>query len=153
MASEESVVARVRTALESIYDPCSLSAAMPVNIVDLGLVRSVTEDAEGNVEIGIGSTSPGCVLCPSVIWRGIEETVTAIPGVRSVHMSMDTDFVWTPANMNEEARKALDARRQAVIERWGFRPQQWKRSVANNSGGSQAQGQDGPKGADVRKSL
>src|SRR3989304_4808127 len=101
MGSDESIVTRVRTALESIYDPCSFSAAMPVNIVDLGLVRSVTVDGEGNVEGRIGATSPGCVLCPSVIWRGIQEVVATIPEVRSASVAVDTDFFWTPANMKE----------------------------------------------------
>lgn len=130
MGSEESIVGRVRAALESIYDPCSFSAVMPVNIVDLGLVRSVTVDDEGDVEIRIGATSPGCVLCPSVIWRGVQETVAALDGVRSATVSMDTEFFWTPADMKEETRRALDARRQLVAERDNYRPQEWRRAVA-----------------------
>lgn len=123
----------VRDAVGSLYDPCSLTAAMPVTIVDLGIVRSVHVDDEGNVEIKIGTTSPGCLLCPSVIWRGLQETVGAIPGVRSVKLSVDPTFFWTPEQMNQETRRKLDERRDEVAERLDLRPQSWREQVARQA--------------------
>lgn len=133
MASSDAIVASVRKELDAIYDPCSLSAAMPVSIVDLGLVRSVTADEEGNVEVTVGATSPGCVLCPTVMWRGVQEVVTKVDGVRSANLRVDTDFFWTPAAMNQDVRAALDARRAEVAERDRYRPQEWRRVAAERA--------------------
>lgn len=122
--------ARIEEAVGTLYDPCSLTAAMPVTIVDLGIVRSISVDAQGDVRIRIGTTSPACLLCPSVIHRGLKETVAAVPGVRSVELSVDPTFVWTPEAMNQEVRDELDRRREASAERLGLRPQAWRDHVA-----------------------
>lgn len=130
MSVDEAVIVnKVETVLEAIYDPCSLSTPTPVSVVDLGLIRGVTIDSQGNVDIRIVTTAPGCVLLPTVIWRGVQETVTAIPGVRSVQISMDTDSHWSPDDIKEDTRKAMEARLQVVADRLGVRPHEWKQAT------------------------
>lgn len=90
----------VGMALRSCYDP-----EIPVNIVDLGLVRNVRIDG-GIVGVRMTLTAPGCPMGQSII-DDVQQTVSAVPGVRDVQVDLVFDPPWTPSAMTDEARRQL----------------------------------------------
>ncbi|MDK2463723.1 MAG: iron-sulfur cluster assembly protein, partial [Candidatus Korarchaeota archaeon] len=53
---------RVIEALKGTFDP-----EIPVNVYDLGLVYRIDVDEEGNVEVDMTMTAPGCPVAGRVI--------------------------------------------------------------------------------------
>lgn len=82
MATEEQIMER----LELVEDP-----ELQMSITELGLVYGVEQDENGNVEVTMTLTSPGCPLGP-VIHQAVQQALADLPGVNSV----DVKLVWTP---------------------------------------------------------
>jgi metal-sulfur cluster biosynthetic enzyme len=122
--------AAVRTAvagaIAEVDDPCSIAANAPLNILEMGLVRSWDVDEEGHVQVVVSPTAPSCTLMGSIL-QGIEQRVGAIAGVSDVEVIIDTDFVWSPAAMAPAGRAQLLARRNGSMARVPVRPRQWQR--------------------------
>ncbi len=91
---------KVREVLKTVVDP-----ELHINIVDLGLVYDVREEA-GEVEVEMTLTTPGCPLA-SVIDQKIREAVTKVPGVKSVTLELTFDPPWTQEMMSDEAKAEL----------------------------------------------
>lgn len=88
-------------ACRTVHDP-----EIPVNIYDLGLIYTIELDDEGNAEILMSLTAPGCPVAGEMPgW--VADAVNAIPGVKQV----DVDLVWEPPwgmeMMSDEARLEL----------------------------------------------
>ena len=81
------------TALERVYDPCSVATRTPLNIVEMGLVREVEVDEESNVKVSICPTSPSCMLMGSIT-EGAENELRDIAGSGKVEVKIDADFFW-----------------------------------------------------------
>ena len=81
MATEEEIMERLAT----VEDP-----ELRMSITELGLVYGV-EQKDGNVEVTMTLTSPGCPLGP-VIHQEVQRALSDLPGVNSV----DVKIVWTP---------------------------------------------------------
>jgi metal-sulfur cluster biosynthetic enzyme len=105
-------------ALERIYDPCSVATRSPLNIVDMGLVRQVSVDADCNIRVGICATSPSCMLIASIT-EGAENELGAIEGAGEIEVRVDTEFFWTPEAMTERGKEELAHHRE---ERAGEAP-------------------------------
>ncbi len=90
--SEEQVLTRLR----AVVDP-----ELGDDIVDLGMVRGVEVSAAGDVRLEIALTIAGCPL-RAQIERDVRGSVGALPGVRTVELSM--------AQMDAAERSALMAR-------------------------------------------
>jgi ATP-binding protein involved in chromosome partitioning len=88
----EEVLARLR----GVVDP-----ELGGDVVDLGMVRSVEISREGDVRVEVVLTIAGCPL-RGQIERDVRATVGAMPGVRSVELSM--------AEMDAGQRSAVMAR-------------------------------------------
>lgn len=84
-------------ALRQVIDP-----ELGINIVDLGLIYSVTSEA-GAVTVIMTVTTPGCPMEHSLVF-GVETTVLATPGVRGVQVKVVHDPPWEPSRMTPEAR-------------------------------------------------
>ena len=98
--SEEQILTRLR----AVVDP-----ELGDDIVDLGMVRGVEVSAAGDVRLEIALTIAGCPL-RAQIERDVRGSVGAVPGVRTIELSM--------AQMNAAERSALMARaRQRARER------------------------------------
>lgn len=121
----EPLDAAIRAALHQVCDPCSIAANAPVSILDMGLVRDWSVDAEGNLLVRMALTSPSCTMGPHMM-RGAEELLSAIPGLRSARVAVDAAFFWTPAELTENGRTVLESRRRASLESAQARPQQWR---------------------------
>src|SRR5262249_54602915 len=106
----------VRAALGDVYDPCSVAAAAPVSIVDMGLVTAIEADCEGRVSIQLRATSPMCTLVASLA-QAAEQQAAKVPGVSAVAVHVDSSSLWTENDLSDAERKALEARgRRSAVE-------------------------------------
>jgi metal-sulfur cluster biosynthetic enzyme len=93
--------AEVLAALAEVTDP-----ELPVGIVDLGLVRSVTVDGEV-VRVGITFTSIACP-CTDVLREDIQARLRRLDGVTEVEVE-EVFEPWSRDDLTEEGRLALRA--------------------------------------------
>lgn len=92
---------KVIEALKTVYDP-----EIPVNIYDLGLIYDLRISAEGNVDVDMTLTAPGCPVAehfPS--W--VEDAVKMVEGINDAHVELVWDPPWNPDRMSEEAKLEL----------------------------------------------
>ncbi len=97
-ADEDAVVEALRT----IYDP-----EIPVNIYDLGLIYDIKIAENGNAAVTMTLTAPACPVAGSLP-KEVADVVANVEGVGEVDVKITWDPPWTPANMSEVAKVALD---------------------------------------------
>ena len=97
-ADEEAVIEALRT----VFDP-----EIPVNIYDLGLIYDVKIADDGAVNIVMTLTAPACPVAGSLP-QEVAEKVAVVEGVGEVGVAITWEPPWTPANMSEVAKVALD---------------------------------------------
>ena len=88
----------VKTALRAVVDP-----EINMNIIDLGLVYDVEVTPEGDVEVRMALTSPGCPFGPQIV-QNVTDVSKGMPGVRDAYVEIVWDPPWGPHRMSEEAR-------------------------------------------------
>jgi len=105
----------IRDALRDCYDP-----EVPCNIVDLGLVYSVSVEpdpeapgagipgvpARHKVRIGLTLTSKGCPAHTQIIAQ-IEGRLSAFETVSRTEVNLVWEPAWNPARISAEGRKLL----------------------------------------------
>lgn len=97
--TDEILDSQVWQALKSIYDP-----EIPVNLVDLGLIYSVTIDQDSKiVNIEMTLTAPACGMGP-VLVSDIKYRVAKVPNVKKVAVELIFDPPWTRDMMSDEAK-------------------------------------------------
>src|SRR5213595_133633 len=74
---------QIREALKVVIDP-----ELRHNIVDLGMVRSIEQPAEGRVDVVMSLTAPGCPI-RSHFQKGVATALRALEGVREVNVGFD----------------------------------------------------------------
>lgn len=90
-----------------VYDP-----EIPVNIVDLGLIYQCKTIPAGEgeqgirVEVEMTLTAPGCGM-GDVLQEDVRRKISALDGVREVHVSLVLDPPWAADMMSESARLEL----------------------------------------------
>ena len=94
-------LAQIDEALASVFDP-----EIPVNIVDLGLIYAREVSADGQVEVTMTLTAPGCGMGP-VLVQDVKDRVGQVPHVRSVTVDLVFDPPWSRDRMSEEAQLEL----------------------------------------------
>lgn len=92
---------QLREALKQVIDP-----EIGINIVDLGLVYEVTPGEEGQVEVVMTLTSPGCPLGP-VIHAQVNNALGDVDGVTGVKVNIVWSPPWRPEMMSEDAKLEL----------------------------------------------
>lgn len=98
IATESAVV----EALRSVFDP-----EIPVNIYDLGLIYDLTIGERGKVDIVMTLTAPACPVAGTLPGE-VADAVAETKGTGEVAVTITWDPPWTPENMSEVARVALD---------------------------------------------
>jgi metal-sulfur cluster biosynthetic enzyme len=95
-----------------IYDRLRLldDPEVGLNIVDLGMVRSVEHDDDGNVRIVITPTSPNCPMHDQIV-EGARTLAESLPGVKTADIVMSFDPPWTPDLITPAGREFLEQRR------------------------------------------
>jgi metal-sulfur cluster biosynthetic enzyme len=94
----EEELARIMDALREVYDP-----EIPINVVDLGLIRKI-EEMEGDVNITVILTAPGCPLA-SMIVEMARRAVQAVTE-RVVRVTLSSER-WDPSMMADSGRQRL----------------------------------------------
>jgi len=92
---------RVIEALKTVYDP-----EIPVNIYELGLVYRCEVDEDGDVEIEMTLTAPGCPVAGEMPGQ-VQSVVRGVEGVGDVNVELVWEPSWHPGLMSDEARLAL----------------------------------------------
>ncbi len=95
-----SFLAKINEQLKKVIDP-----ELNINIVDLGLIYNVSEDA-GDVVIKMTLTTPGCPLHDSIV-GGVKHAVSELSEVKSVDVDVVWSPLWSPDLMSEDALKQL----------------------------------------------
>lgn len=116
---------KIDEALDAVYDPCSVAVRAPISVSNMGLVREREVDDDGHVQIRMCVTGPSCMLVGSMV-KGIEERVAALPGVASVNVSIDADYMWTEEDMRPDGRQVLADARAESRRRLPVEPLGWK---------------------------
>ena len=87
--------------IKKVYDP-----EIPVNIYDLGLIYTNDIAENGNIDITMSLTAPGCPVAgemPGMVARA----VSGIEGTGVVEVKIVWEPEWTPELMSEDAKLAL----------------------------------------------
>jgi len=92
----------VTAALKTVKDP-----EIPVNIYDLGLIYDVVRHQNGNVDINMSLTAPGCPVAGEMPAQ-VAAAVAAVPGAGQIAVTLVWEPAWTPDRMSEDAKLALD---------------------------------------------
>jgi len=99
--TQEILKERIIDQIRTVYDP-----EIPINIYELGLIYRIDVDAEGNVEVDMTLTSPGCPVAGTLPGE-VEQKIREVPGVGDVEL----ELVWEPPfsieMMSESARLQL----------------------------------------------
>ncbi|MGD9812285.1 MAG: iron-sulfur cluster assembly protein [Sphingobium sp.] len=95
-------------ALRKVMDPCSIATSVPINIVDMGIVRSVA-CADERVRVVLRFTNPFCFQA-GLILEAVETSVGEATG-SPVDVVVDPSDDWVPEDMAETAQAKLRALR------------------------------------------
>jgi metal-sulfur cluster biosynthetic enzyme len=87
---------KIQSQLRKVIDP-----ELGINIVDLGMVRSVRVEGDGRASVSLLLTTPACPL-----WELFEFQVKAALG-ETAQVHFVTEPKWTPAMMEKGAREEL----------------------------------------------
>lgn len=104
---------KIMACLEQITDPCSAASASPMNLVEMGLIRSVEIDEDGAVSIALRLTSPACFMVGHMAEEA-KRLIGPLPGVTAVELIPDAGLDWSPADIKAPA---AGRRRRRVAER------------------------------------
>jgi metal-sulfur cluster biosynthetic enzyme len=101
----------IKSRLEGVVDPCSTASVLPMNIVQLGLIRDVTLD-RGVLSVFLRLTSPSCMMV-AYIAREVTERLGTMTGVSEVSVIPDEGLEWEPSMIDE--RVAAERSRRLVL--------------------------------------
>jgi len=92
---------QILDALREVYDP-----EIGVNIVDLGLIYTISSDAEG-VFIELTMTSPACPLGDLIVRNMKKALWSAFPEIGEIDIELVWEPQWSPEMMSEDAQQRL----------------------------------------------
>lgn len=87
--------------LQTVYDP-----EIPVDIYSLGLIYRIEVDDEGNLDVDMTLTAPGCPAA-DFIMEDVRQKLDVIDGVKSANVNLVFEPEWDKSMMSEEARIEL----------------------------------------------
>src|ERR1700739_1613513 len=95
------LMAPVLAALKTVRDP-----AIPMDLVELGLIYELIVKQGGTVYVEMTLTTPACPVAASMPGE-VETAIRAVPGVNDVRVKLVWTPPWGPELMSEEARRDL----------------------------------------------
>lgn len=121
-AGPDGLEERIRALANEIVDPCSAAQALPVGLVDMGLLLRVQlEPAGGEAEAGrwavrllLRATAPGCFYIV-FFERELRARIEPLPEVVSLELEWDGAWDWTPDEIAPAVREQLAERRRLVV--------------------------------------
>lgn len=97
-ASDDAII----EVLKTVYDP-----EIPVNIYELGLIYTIDRLENGNVDITMTLTAPGCPVA-GILPGEVADKAADVEGVGKVQVMLTWDPPWDMTRMTDEARLTLD---------------------------------------------
>ena len=94
-------VEEIRKALRQVKDP-----EINLSVIDLGLIYDVEIGDEGDVDVRMTLTSPGCPSGPE-IRADVARVVRALDGVTDVNVELVWEPYWTPERIDPKVRTFL----------------------------------------------
>lgn len=94
-------VEAIRRALRQVKDP-----EINLSVIDLGLIYDVELSDEGEVDIKMTLTSPGCPSGPEML-GDVDRAVRALDGVTDVNVELVWEPYWTPERIDPKVRSFL----------------------------------------------
>jgi metal-sulfur cluster biosynthetic enzyme len=91
----------ILSALKGVEDP-----ELGINIIDLGLVYRIDVDDDGDVQLYMTLTSPGCPAGPE-IKNDVKSALSALGSINNVNVQFVFNPPWNPAMMSQEAKDEL----------------------------------------------
>jgi metal-sulfur cluster biosynthetic enzyme len=95
--SDEEIIGQ----LKQVYDP-----ELGVNIVDLGLVYRLDLSEEGEMQVFMTLTSPGCPAGPE-LRNEVKSSLESLENIKEVKVNFVFNPPWSPAMMSREAKDEL----------------------------------------------
>jgi metal-sulfur cluster biosynthetic enzyme len=92
-------------ALDRVVDPCSIATGVPINLREMGLVRSV-DVQRGHATVTLVLTSPICWQVTNIV-EAVERVVTEVEGIASCTCEIDPAADWMPDMMSGDAQLRL----------------------------------------------
>ena len=92
----------LEAALRTVHDP-----EIPVNIYDLGLIYECTMQDNGDVDVTMTLTAPACPVAGEMPGQ-VAQALAAVDGVGEVVVTLTWTPPWTPDQMSDDAKMALD---------------------------------------------
>lgn len=92
----------LEAALRTVHDP-----EIPVNIYDLGLIYECTMQDNGDVEVTMTLTAPACPVAGEMPGQ-VAQALAGVEGVGEVVVTLTWTPPWTPDQMSDDAKMALD---------------------------------------------
>jgi metal-sulfur cluster biosynthetic enzyme len=89
-----SVQPEIEQRLSALMDPCSVRLGRPLNIVEMGLVESVTVE-DGTADVQLVLTEPSCIFFFD-FHQAIERTLLEVDGIEAVNVAILDGEMWTP---------------------------------------------------------
>ena len=89
-------------ALKTVYDP-----EIPVDIYELGLIYSISEEKNNDIKVTMTLTAPGCPVAEEMP-KWVENAIKKVDGVNKVNVEMVFDPPWDMSLMSDEARLTLN---------------------------------------------
>jgi metal-sulfur cluster biosynthetic enzyme len=119
MGADGRLEREVLSVADEIRDPCSVAAAEPLGLVEMGLLREVelvpTATGGAEVRLTLRLTAPGCLY-----WlyfeRELQTRLTALDGVERVRIERDRSYDWDESEIAPAARERLRQGRRRRLE-------------------------------------
>lgn len=89
-------------ALKTVYDP-----EIPVDIYELGLIYSISQEKNNDIKVTMTLTAPGCPVAEEMP-KWVENAIKKVEGVNKVNVEMVFDPPWDMSLMSDEARLTLN---------------------------------------------
>ncbi|HLB38016.1 MAG TPA: iron-sulfur cluster assembly protein [Gemmatimonadales bacterium] len=91
----------VRKVLRQVKDP-----EINLSVIDLGLIYDVEISDEGDVDVKMTLTSPGCPSGPEML-GDVDRVIRAMDGVTDVNVELVWEPYWTPERIDPKVRSFL----------------------------------------------
>ena len=98
----DSIEAQVVEVLKTCYDP-----EIPVNIFEMGLIYSITANADNSVDLTMTLTSPACPVAGTLPPEVQEKIKSTIADVAEARVEVVWDPPWDMDMMSEAAKLEL----------------------------------------------
>lgn len=94
-------VEEIRKALRQVKDP-----EIDLSVIDLGLIYDVEIGDEGDVDVKMTLTSPGCPSGPEML-ADVDRVIRGLDGVADVNVELVWEPYWTPERIDPKVRSFL----------------------------------------------